>query len=137
MRIGVKMGWMKKAFGPEDDRRWEHGKEWDEVARGEEAEDAMGKIVEHNEKMKAKLSGGGKSSDEDRYAARKIIEEAENSGHEGLRVNANGMIVKTTVIEDWVGRGDHTVEEAIGHNTKPHSRWNWEASVSNNPNHLQ
>jgi hypothetical protein len=141
-RIGEQMGWMKEAFssfdrgmsGPEREHAGETGREWDSTAEGEEAEAVMGKIIDHNARVRARLGGGGKADENDRYAAHKIISEAEAHGHEGLAVNSDGMIVKTKVVDDWLGRGSSETSEPITVDTKSWGK-NWRTVETNHPGH--
>lgn len=142
-RIGEQMGWLKEAFssfdrgmsGPEREHADETGREWDSTAEGEEAEAVMGKIIDHNARVRARLGGGGKADPSDRYAAHRIISEAEAHGHEGLAVNSDGMIVKTTVVNDWLGRGTDTWLDPINVDTKPHYEKGWKSTQTNHPGH--
>jgi len=139
--IGAQMGWIKESFssfdrgmsGPERDHAGETGREWDAVAEGEEAEAVMGKIIDHNARVRARLGGGGKPDPSDRDAAHKIVSEAETHGHEGLAVSSEGMIVKTTVVNDWLDRGTEVWLDPIKVDTKPHYEKGWKSTKTNHP----
>jgi hypothetical protein len=103
--IGKEMGWLKAASGAgiHPSGPWsgisgsQGGMEEAGAPASKKEEEIMGKIIDHNARVKARLDGGGKPDPNDRYAAHRIISEAEAHGHEGLAVNSDGMIVETEV----------------------------------------
>jgi hypothetical protein len=143
--IGSQMGWIKRAQSTYGDSYW--AERDGPMNKGEDAgssvatvsekdQEIMGEIVDHNARVRAKLGGGEKANDSDRMAAKAIVSKAKSIGHRGLGVNENGMIVKTTIIDDWLGRSGPDREEPIKADTKPHRNKEWTATISNNPGPL-
>ncbi len=142
--IGAQMGWIKTAQNTYGDSYWAERdgapkKGEDSGSSGstvsEKDQEIMGEIVDHNARVRARLGGGGKPDENDRYAAHKIISEAKAHGHEGLAVNSDGMIVKTQVVSDWLGRGDSIeTNEPIKADSKPWGK-NWTTVGTNHPGH--
>jgi hypothetical protein len=140
--IGKEMGWLKAASGAgiHPSGPWsgisgsQGGMEEAGAPASKKEEEIMGKIIDHNARVKARLGGGGKADENDRYAAHKIISEAEAHGHEGMAVNSDGMIVKTKVVDDWLGRGSSETSEPITVDTKSWGK-NWRTVETNHPGH--
>lgn len=115
--IGIQSGWLKTAQN--------HPLKDDPV---------FGRIVDHNARAESASKDEAKRMIE---LAENIIEQAIPAGFQGLRIDNKGRIIKSSLVRDWVGRGDSTNTEVIKAWTRPFSSENgkhyWSRTSSNAP----
>lgn len=116
-RIGQKMGWLKEA-----------------QAHPLKDDPMFGRIVDHNARAEAASNDEAQNMTEE---AKAIRQEAEEAGYKGLKIDEKGRIVKSSLVKDWLGRGEEMETETIKSWTRPFSseggKHYWFSSSSNAP----